>query len=150
MKVRTQTLINAPPETVFRLATDIARWQDRIPVILRIEVLTPGPVRIGTVFRETRIMFGREATEEMTVAELEPPRRFALTATNHGASYFTLHEFEHQGSATRVAVTFEARPLTFGAWLLQPLGWLMKGMLRRMLDSNLAALKTACEQGTQA
>ncbi len=150
MKVRTQTLINAPPETVFRLATDITHWQDRIPGILRIEVLTPGPVRIGTVFRETRIMFGREATEEMTVAELEPPRRFALTATNHGASYFTLHEFEHDGAGTRVVVTFEGRPLSLYAWLFQPLGWLMKGMLRRMLAADLASLKAACEQGTQA
>ena len=38
-------------------------------------------------------MFGRQATEEMTVAALEPPNRTVLTAQNHGVRYTATTEF---------------------------------------------------------
>ena len=71
--------IAAPPDVVFATMADIARWPEFIGGIERVELLTDGPVRVGTRFRETRTMFGRSASEEMTVAELAPPHRFVLT-----------------------------------------------------------------------
>ena len=61
--------IEAPVSTVFALATDLDGWAGRIKAITRIEKLTPGPVRVGTRFKETRKMFGKEATETMEQLE---------------------------------------------------------------------------------
>lgn len=43
-----------------------------MPGIQRIEVLTPGPFAVGTRWRETRKMFGKEASETFTVTAIEP------------------------------------------------------------------------------
>lgn len=70
--------IHAAPERVFEALTDFANAPGRIQAINRLEVLTPGPVRAGTRFRETRIMFKREDTQEMEVVEFDPPRRVVI------------------------------------------------------------------------
>lgn len=83
--------INSDPATVFTRATDVAAWPDSIPAVIKTEVLTEGPVGEGTRFRETRKMFGKEASEEMTFSAFEPSSRYCLRCENHGARY----EFEH-------------------------------------------------------
>jgi hypothetical protein len=88
-------------------------------------------VAVGTRFRETREMFGRKATEEMTVAEIEPPRRLVLTAFNHGTAYRVEHLLTAESAGTRV---------TLAARLLMPLGLLFRGTVRRQLVSDLADL----------
>ena len=67
------TVISASPERVFALFTDLAHAPDNIRAIKKLELLTPGPMCMGTRFRETRVMFGKEATEEMEVIERTRP-----------------------------------------------------------------------------
>ena len=55
--------IDAPAEAVWRTVTDIGRCHEIIPSIRRIEMLGDAPCGLGARWRETRIMFGREATE---------------------------------------------------------------------------------------
>ena len=81
MRMSVETLIDAPPQLVFPAIADIESWSSMISAISAIVLLTPGPVAVGTRFRETREMLGRKATEEMMVAEVEPPRRLVLTAS---------------------------------------------------------------------
>ena len=111
-----------------------------------VEMLTPGPVAVGTRFRETRLMFGQQATEEMTVAEFEPPRGFVLTAVNHGTAYRAEHLFEPHGTGTRVQLLFEGRPISRLAKLFVPLGGLFLGSVRRHLAADLADLKREAER----
>ena len=59
--------VNAPPELVFAKASDFANAPSFIGAIKKVEILTPGPIQAGTRFKETRVMFKREATEEMEV-----------------------------------------------------------------------------------
>ncbi len=92
MKLEIETEIAAPPHVVYATVTDIARWPEFIRAVERLEMLTAEPIGVGTKFRETRTMFGRTATEEMTVAALNPPGRFDLTAENHGTRYLAHHE----------------------------------------------------------
>ena len=55
-----------PLDDAFAFVSDFANAPKRIKSILRVNVLTPGPVGVGTRFTETRVMFGREATETRT------------------------------------------------------------------------------------
>ena len=71
MRMSVETLIDAPPQVVFAAIADIESWPSAISAIAEVTLLTPGPVAVGTRFRETREMLGRKATEEMTVAEIE-------------------------------------------------------------------------------
>src|SRR5690606_16565810 len=64
--------------------------------VTRVERMTDGPYAVGTRWRETRRMMGREETEEMWVAESDPLRRTVVAASSGGAEYRTTFELEPQ------------------------------------------------------
>ncbi|MEM6673346.1 MAG: SRPBCC family protein [Planctomycetota bacterium] len=149
--VTVEETIDAKPETVFDIATKVGSWAEVIPAIEKIEFLTPGDeVEVGTRFRETRRMFGREATEEMEFLELERPTGYVLGAESHGCRYRTEFQLHPNGDGTRLRMVFHATPLTFGAKVMS---FLMKPMMKKMGDlcaKDLAALKAHIEGGPAA
>ena len=106
--------IRAPIERVFAAYTDLENAPSVISAITRLEILTPGPVGVGTSFRETRVMMGKEASEVMTFAAFEPPTGYVLTAESHGSQYTTTFRFEPEG-ADGVTCDFHAQPQSFAA-----------------------------------
>ena len=144
-EVTTRERIAAPPERVFAAASDFANTPQFIAGILKSEVLTPGPLAVGTRFRETRKMFGMEASEEMTVAELEPPRRYVLVAESHGSRYRSELRFEPLGAGTEVVMTFRGEPLTVSAKVMSVLMKPMMKSMAKMIAQDLADLKRSLE-----
>lgn len=142
MAVRCSKKIDAPLDEVFQAFTDFKNAADRIEAIQRLEVVTDGPVGVGTTFRETRIMFNRECTEEMTISEFEPNKRYVVLAHNCGCEYRTMFEFHPDGDGTRVDVTFNARPQTLFAKLFSPVGKLMSGTMVKLFQKDLDNLET--------
>ncbi|MCG8653648.1 MAG: SRPBCC family protein, partial [Pirellulales bacterium] len=110
--------IAAPADLVFQRSTDIAAWPDFISSITGVKLLTDGPVGVGTKFVETRMMYGREASEQMEVTEFDPPHGYTLEAENHGAHYYSRFRFQTDGTGTAVTLSFDAQPLTLMAKLL--------------------------------
>lgn len=148
MKLSVSESIRAPIGEVFAALTDLESYADRIPAIQKVEVLTDGEVRVGTRFRETRVMFGKQASETMEFTELDPPRGYLLEAHSHGAHYLTRHTLTEQGDVTVLEMSFEGRPETAMARVMTTLmGWMMKGSMRRALTADLAALKQSLEEG---
>jgi carbon monoxide dehydrogenase subunit G len=148
--VTATTHIAAPVSEVFALFTDLEGLPSRIKAITKIEKLTTGPVDVGTRFRETRIMFKKEATEEMEFTAFEPNRSYTLTANSCGCLYTSVHRFEPDANGTRVTVDFTAKAQSFMAKLFTPVSYLMKGMLRKCLQGDLDAMKTAAEATAKA
>jgi hypothetical protein len=146
MKITLTASIAAPIDVAFAAAGDIAHWPQFISGIERVEMLTPGPLAAGARFRETRVMFGRRAAEEMSVAEIAPPRLLVLTASNHGTFYRVTHLFEAAPAGSRLTLSFEGRPVTLLARLLAPLGLLMRGAVERQLAADLADLAREAER----
>lgn len=138
----------APAARVWRICTDIANAAETIPMITRIEFL--GEVRhgLGTRWRETRIMFGREAVEELEITEWRPPEEYVVSARHHGHDYRAVVRVVARGEATRLEYEFSATPRSFGARILGAiLGPLTKGMLVKALTEELEAIKRRCEAG---
>lgn len=132
MRMKLSRRIDAPPEKVFALATDIENWADRMDGIVKVEMLTDGPVGVGTRFKETRIMFKKEAVEEMEVSKFEPDTLFTLRGESCGSIFESTHTF---------------RPVTFFARLMSPLCSLMAGSMRKCIEKDLDDLKSAAESG---
>jgi carbon monoxide dehydrogenase subunit G len=137
--------INAPVETVFRICSDFQNTPNTISAIKKIEMLTEGPTRVGTRFKETRIMFGKEATEEMEVAEFQPNRSFTLVADSCGCRYEMSHQFHREGNGTRLELDMNAKATSFLAKLMSPLSVLMMGTMKKAIDSDLDEVKRAAE-----
>ena len=127
--LKIDTYVAAKPERVFALATDFPNAPERVTGITAVEMLTDGPVGVGTRFKETRKMFGKEASETMEVTAFEPPLRYVLEARSHGSHYVSELRCEPEGEGTRFSMTFEATPLTFMAKVMSVL---MRPMIKMM------------------
>lgn len=104
-----ERLIQAPPGPVWEALTDLSGWEDTLTGVERIEVLTPGGFDVGTRWRETRRMMGKEATEEMWVTASEPPERYVVEAESHGTHYVSEFRLLTSGpETTTVRLTFSA------------------------------------------
>ncbi|MCI0587818.1 MAG: SRPBCC family protein [Planctomycetes bacterium] len=138
--------IAAFPEKVFEAAADFRGAPKRIRGILKTEVVTEGLVRLGTRFKETRKMFGKEATVTMEVVAFNPPHGYTLGAEDHGCRYRTELKFTPHAGGTRVEMNWEGTPLTFFSkmmgFLMAPM---MKGMATKCVEQDLSDLKASLE-----
>lgn len=148
MKMTLTTWIDAPVEQVFTQGIDVANHTRRIPGITKIEMLTPGPVAVGTRFKETRRMFGKDATEVFTVTALEPNHSYTLFTNSCGVAYEATHTFTAENGGTRLTLTMTGRSTTFLAWMMAPLGWMMQGMMKKLIQKDIEDLKAYCEAET--
>jgi hypothetical protein len=139
--------INAPPDRVFQLASSFATMPEHIPTIKRVEMLTNGPVGVGTKFNETRIMFGKEATETMEVTAFDPPRSYSIGCNSCGCIYDSRFDVIPNAGGSKVTLTFNATAVSFFAKLMKPLTKLFAGIMRKCFDSELEAIKKAAEGG---
>jgi uncharacterized protein YndB with AHSA1/START domain len=140
--------IAAPPARVFDVFTDLRNGAGRVRAIKNIEVLTDGPIRKGTRFRETRKMFSREATETMEFTDFQPGRTYTLGADSCGARFETTFNFTPECSGTRVEMIIRVQATTFFAKLFSPLSRLMMKAMRKCFEADLSDLQAAAEEGT--
>lgn len=148
MEMSLSKQIDAPAEVIFSRICEIEKWPERIKGIAQVEKLTSGQVGVGTRFRETRVMYGCKATEEMEFTAFDPNRGYTLSCSNHGCLYTSAFRFEPNRSGTLVTLDFACKPLTIVARLFTPLSLLMKGTLRKCMEQDLEDLKVSAEKGT--
>lgn len=137
--------VAAPVERVFDVVADITNFEQAIPHIVKVEFLTEQRVGVGTRFRETRLVHGKEAATELEVTEYEPHEHVRLVADSHGCvwdSTFTTKPNDDGG--TELTLVMEARPYKWTARLMTPLvSWMIKGAVAKDMD----AVKAHCEGG---
>jgi uncharacterized protein YndB with AHSA1/START domain len=138
--------IAAPPERVFALFTNFEHAAENVTAIKRVELLTDGPIGVGTRFRETRAMFGGEATETMEVTGYDPPRSCTLGAESCGARWASTFRFAPVDGGTRVDAEIVITPVTFLAKLMSPLSKLMAGPMRKCIEGDMADLAQLAER----
>ncbi|MGA5197581.1 SRPBCC family protein [Streptomyces exfoliatus] len=103
--------VAASPGRVWEAITDLPDMPRVLSGVEKVEVLTEGGFGVGTRWRETRRMLGKEATEEMTVTECEPPDRYVAVAESHGMHYVSELTLASDGAGgSTLRMTFSARP----------------------------------------
>ena len=141
--------VEATRDEVFAVASDVRHAAENIRGIERMEVLTDGPIGVGTRFRETRVVFGKESTEEMEITAFKPPEGYTVEADTCGAHYRVEYRLIPDIAGTHLRVTVDARPVTLLAKLMSPLAILMTGSMKKCVDANLEDIKTAAEAVAQ-
>ena len=140
--------INAPITRVFEIATDLTQLPERVPAVTKLEILSSGPIGNGTRFRETRKMFGKEATEEMEFTSFEKDRGYVIQAESAGSRYTSTVSFTSVDEGTQLSWRFAAEPLgTFSKIMSTILYPLFAGATRRALEGDLQAIKATAESG---
>ncbi|MDC3981747.1 SRPBCC family protein [Polyangium jinanense] len=143
--------IEAPPERVFAAMTSPDGFGNWMQGFVRAERLTPGDFDVGTQFRETRRMFGKEATEHFEVTSFVPAKRLGLKVdgtkgTTGKGEYRFDYEFEPAGAGTLLR-THAAIDMP-GGLFTKLIGKLMGGFFKKACDKDLLALKAFVERGS--
>lgn len=150
MRMTFRSHIAAPRGEVFSAYTDLERMAERIPGIQGVEVLTDGPVGVGTRFKETRIMFKREATEEMAFTAYDAPNGFTLECDSCGARFVSVHRFTDKDGGTLVELDLSSKATSLGAKLFAPLGFLFSGTMKKAIQKDLDDMKAHVESRAPA
>jgi hypothetical protein len=137
--------VAAQPAAAFATVANVTDWPQIIDSIKRIELLTPGPIRVGTRLREDRIMFGRDITQDMQVATLERPHRLRLFAEHPDLHYEVDYLIDAvYGGGSRIMLVFRSRPETPAGRALHPFMTPLMGItLRDELERDLSDLASA-------
>src|ERR1700716_2304337 len=98
------------PLDAFAVVTDLANWPEMIRSIDVVELLTPGPLRLGTRLRIRRTVFGHETTEEMEIVEIDRPRRLRLAGQSRDLHYERDHIIDAMKTGSRLTLIFRPKP----------------------------------------
>jgi carbon monoxide dehydrogenase subunit G len=147
MNISVSEEISAPRERIWHIITDFDSWADTIEGILSVEVIDrPESGLVGLKWREQRVMFGKEAYETMWISSAEPNSWYETTAENHGMIYNSRLSLTDKDDKTVLTMQFSGRPTTFGAKLMSMMGFMFNGMMRKMLQKDLADIRDAAER----
>lgn len=141
--------IAAPPDRVFAVMTDMDSVSKWMPNLVKIETVTSGPYGPGTRWRETRKMFGKEATWEFEVKRAEPGRLLELYvdgkkgSSKRGEYRFTYY-LEPSGPGTSVRMEGEIGGM---GWLAELFGKMFLGHFKKACAKDLTAMKAFIEAG---
>lgn len=149
IELRCEKEIHASPERVYAVLTDLDAMAKWMPNFVGVERLTDGPFGPGTEFRETRKMFGKEATEHFEVKEVVPNERVRLFvdgtkgASKRGAYDFTYHL---RGHGDHTHLVLEGR-IDGGGWFMELIGKLFAGPMKKAFLNDMNALAAYIERG---
>ena len=138
--------ISRSPEDVFAYVTDpshLPEWQGGV---VRVERLGEGPVAVGTRAVVTRRIGRREVNMTVEIAELDPPRSFAVRSLDgpvRGENRGTIEPLD-DGRRSRVTYELDLRGHGIGR-LLVPL--VAKRQAQRGTPRNMEKLKKRLESG---
>ena len=145
--------IHAPAQAFFDAFSDVAAWNGWMQGVVSVEVLTEGGFGVGTQWRETRRMFGRDASEVFEVTAWDPPRLAAVLvdgrkgSTGKGAFRFRYELSPGAGGATHVRMQGEVE---MPGWFSRLMARLFLRTFHKACDRDLMALKAHLEQSAQA
>ena len=109
-KISGEILINQPVELVFDYVADQRNEPNYNPQMLRSEMITDGPIGVGTRFRATAQSGRREVEMLIEVTEYQRPRRFGSRTTMSSADIDGGLTFEPVNRATRMSWSWDVRP----------------------------------------
>lgn len=147
--VKVSSDIGAPVDVVFARCTDIQHSPEHVSGIKAVQVLTQGDFSLGTRWRETRHVLGRDDDAEMEVTSFEKNRGYTITHYKAGVRIDVRFTFEAIPSGTRLGVEFGLNSQGLPPGLLSPLSWAIAGKVRDVLTNDLADLKSSTERLTR-
>ena len=98
--------VDAPLDVVFKAVSDIGNLPSTVPDIVKVEFLSDVISGVGTRFRETRLMNGKESTTELEVTEFIDNERVRMVADSHGTVWDSVFTVKATGGQTELAAAW--------------------------------------------
>ena len=133
--------ISRPPQNVFDFITTPDNAPKVVHSVKSMVKLTEGPVRVGTRYRETRLMRGKEEHAELDVVAYEPNQKYAVKNLTEGIETVYQYTFQPESNGTRVDLECEIKAGGVKKLMLP----LVASILKKEDGDHLQRLKKALE-----
>ena len=131
------------PKEVFDFITASENAPKVVPSVKSMVKLTEGPVQVGTRYRETRLMNGKEAHAELEVVDYEPNQKYAMKNVTSGIKTVYRYTFHSEKDGTRVDLVCELSASGIKKLMLP----LVASILKKEDGDHLQKLKRVMENG---
>ena len=138
--------IAAPLDVVFKVVAEVDQFSRAIPHIKKVEFLSPVHSGVGTRFRETRVMHGKDVANELEITEWAENNRVRYVADSHGTVWDTVFTVEPDRDYTLLTMTMESNAKKL---IPKIMNRLMSRMVKKAVEQDMDALKQFCEQQGQ-
>jgi len=91
-----------PPKEVFDFISASENAPKIVQSVTNMVKLTEGPPRVGTRYRETRLMSGKEQQAELEIVEFEPTQKYAMQNVTSGIQTVYRYNFQPERDGTRI------------------------------------------------
>jgi carbon monoxide dehydrogenase subunit G len=140
--------VDAPPDRVWAVLTDLEHSPEVIRAIESVEVHTGSGFDVGTRWTETRTLMGRTASETMEITAVDPGNSYVVEADSGGTHYRSEFHVGPDGGGTALTMTFAGQPSGAGGKIMAAtLGRLFAGPTRRALAADLDDIARVSERG---
>lgn len=134
--------IRAPAEVVFQTVADSRRFAEAIAGVTRIEFLSVVTSGVGTRFRQSRRVNGKESAMEFEVTEYVENQRVRISTATEGTKWDSIFKVVRNNTSTTLTMRMEARTRQLLRRLLMPLVFLL---VRKAVEKDIDAVKAFCE-----
>jgi hypothetical protein len=139
-----EVLVNAERPRVFETLADVEKFAKAVPGIRSVEMLSGIHRGTGTRFKETREMNGKAVSAELEVTEHVEGEKTRLVTEAAGTLWDTLFVASDVASRqTKLETKMLATPRSMLSRFTTPL---MLGLVRKGIESDVAAIKQFCER----
>lgn len=139
----TGIMIDKPVHDVFTFITNpdnMPKWNSSV---VSMEQITPGPVGMGTKFKNVGEMMGRHIEGEMQVVAFEPDSKYGFQMNAGPAKVNVVLTFKTVGTGTKLNLNAQGQP----GGLFKLAEPVLVGRIKSMMEENLARLKSVLEKG---
>lgn len=136
-------LVNAPIERVFETIGSIEEFSRAVPQITNYEILSEQKQGLGTKFRETRIMNGKESETVLAIIDFVKNRLVRYLSVAGGTTWDTVFKVEESGKQTSLAMKMDATPNNIPAVFIVPL---ILGMVSKAVEGDMDSINDYCEK----
>jgi hypothetical protein len=148
MIIEAQVTINGSKAAIWAAITNIENASETISGIENIEVLEkPANGLVGLKWRETRMLFGKEATAEKWITDAAENEFYKTKAESDGFVYLCTKSISESSGCITLTESHESKPQGIVAKLVSiPMLFLFKGVAKKAVLQDLNDIKAAVEQ----
>lgn len=133
--------IACPPQRVFDFISDSNNAPKIVPSVKSTVKLTEGPPKVGTRYRETRVMNGKEEHVELEVKEYVVPDIYAMQNVTDGIETVYRYKLQPERDGTHIDLVCEVKAAGIKKLMLP----LVAFVLKKEDGAHLQTLKKVLE-----
>ena len=147
MHIQESITIKASREKIWQLISNIENSAELISGIEEIEILKkPEKGLLGLKWEETRIMFGKTATEIMWIIDVVDGFSYKTQAEGPGVIYIASLSLAEEGNQTRLTMNFDSEISSFGTKIISAImGLFFNKATRDAVKQDLIDIKSTAE-----